>query len=48
METETSTRLAFTFELKELDLVMRPFQKLIRIALAGGGGSDRRKYQAAS
>lgn len=36
METETSTRLAFTFELKELDLVMRPFQKLIRIALEEG------------
>jgi len=36
METETSTRLAFTFEVKELDLVMRPFQKLIRIALEEG------------
>jgi len=36
METENSTRLAFTFELKELDLVMRPFQKLIRIALEEG------------
>ncbi len=35
-ETETSTRVAFTFELKELDLVMRPFQKLIRTALEEG------------
>ena len=35
-ETDASTRVAFTFELKELDLVMRPFQKLIRIALQEG------------
>ena len=35
-ETDASTRLAFTFELKELDLVMRPFQKLIKIALQEG------------
>lgn len=31
-----ATRLTFTFELKELDLVMRPFQKLIRSALQEG------------
>jgi Polyketide cyclase / dehydrase and lipid transport len=30
------TKLTFTFELKELDLVMRPFQKLIRTALQEG------------
>lgn len=35
-ESETATRVAFTFELKELDLVMRPFQKLIRTAIAEG------------
>ena len=35
-ETDASTRLAFTFELLELDLVMRPFQKLIRVALEDG------------
>ena len=35
-ETDASTRLAFTFELLELDLVMRPFQKLIRVALDDG------------
>jgi len=31
-----STKLTFTFELKEIDLVMRPFQKLIRTALQEG------------
>lgn len=31
-----ATKLSFTFELKELDLVMRPFQKLIRTALQEG------------
>lgn len=35
-EGEESTRVAFTFELKEIDLVMRPFQKLIRAALEEG------------
>jgi hypothetical protein len=30
------TRVAFTFELLEIDLVMRPFQKLIRSALQDG------------
>ena len=30
------TRIVFTFELKEIDLVMRPFQKLIRNALQEG------------
>ena len=29
-------RLAFSFEIKELDIVMRPFQKLIKIALQEG------------
>lgn len=31
-----TTRVVFTFELKEIDLVMRPFQKLIRTALQDG------------
>jgi hypothetical protein len=35
-EADGSTRIAFTFELKEIDLVMRPFQKLIRTALQEG------------
>ena len=30
------TRIVFTFELKEVDLVMRPFQKLIKNALQEG------------
>ncbi len=35
-EGDGATRIVFTFELKELDLVMRPFQKLIRNALQEG------------
>jgi len=35
-EDEGTTRVSFTFELEELDLVMRPFQKLIRVALQDG------------
>ncbi|MGJ0507284.1 MAG: SRPBCC family protein [Methylocystis sp.] len=35
-EDDESTRIVFTFELKEIDLVMRPFQKLIRTALEEG------------
>ncbi len=35
-ESDGKTRIVFTFELKELDLVMRPFQKLIRTALQEG------------
>ncbi len=35
-EGEEATRVSFTFELEELDLVMRPFQKLIRVALQDG------------
>lgn len=31
-----ATRVSFTFELKEIDLVMRPFQKLIRAAIEEG------------
>ena len=31
-----ATRLTFTFELEHIDLVMRPFQKLIRTALQEG------------
>jgi hypothetical protein len=31
-----STKLTFTFELEQIDLVMRPFQKLIRSALQEG------------
>ncbi len=30
------TQITFTFELKEIDLVMRPFQKLIKSALQDG------------
>lgn len=30
------TQIAFTFELKEIDLVMRPFQKLLKTALQDG------------
>lgn len=35
-EGEGSTRIVFTFELKEIDLMMRPFQKLIKAALQEG------------
>jgi hypothetical protein len=30
------TQITFTFELKEIDLVMRPFQKLLKTALQDG------------
>jgi hypothetical protein len=33
---DESTKIAFSFELEELDLAMRPFQKLIRAALQEG------------
>lgn len=35
-EEDGATRIVFTFELKEIELVMRPFQKLIRTALQEG------------
>ena len=35
-EGDDTTRVSFTFELEELELVMRPFQKLIRVALQDG------------
>jgi len=35
-EQDGATHIVFTFELKEIDLVMRPFQKLIRTALQDG------------
>lgn len=35
-EADGATRVRFTFELEDLDLVMRPFQKLIRTALQDG------------
>jgi hypothetical protein len=35
-DPDGATRVAFTFELLEIDLVMRPFQKLIRSALQDG------------
>ena len=35
-EGDQATRVSFTFELEELELVMRPFQKLIRVALQDG------------
>jgi carbon monoxide dehydrogenase subunit G len=33
---EAKTRLTFTFELRRLDLMMRPFEKLIRVAVKEG------------
>ncbi|MGB5831858.1 MAG: SRPBCC family protein [Thiohalocapsa sp.] len=33
---DTHTRLTFTFELRKLDLMMRPFEKLIRVAVQEG------------
>jgi hypothetical protein len=30
------TRLTFTFELRRIDLMMRPFEKLIRVAVQDG------------
>ena len=35
-EGPNKTRIAFTFELQEIDLMMRPFQKLIKTALQDG------------
>jgi Polyketide cyclase / dehydrase and lipid transport len=35
-DSQTSTLLAFTFELPELELAMRPFRKLIVVALQEG------------
>jgi hypothetical protein len=32
------TRLTFTFELTRIDFFMRPFEKLIRIAIHDGAG----------
>ena len=37
--TAAKTRLTFTFELSRLELFMRPFEKLIRIAMAEGAES---------
>jgi hypothetical protein len=35
-DLNASTRITFTFELRELEMHMRPFEKLIRIALQDG------------
>lgn len=35
-EAKATTRLAFTFELKSIEIAMRPFQKLISVALQEG------------
>lgn len=35
-ETKQRTKLTFRFELLELDVFMRPFQKLIRVAIEDG------------
>jgi hypothetical protein len=35
-EGSSATRISFTFELEDLDLLMRPFQKLIRSAIQEG------------
>lgn len=36
IESDTKTRLTFSFELLEIELFMRPFEKLIRIAIEEG------------
>jgi hypothetical protein len=33
---DANTRLTFTFELRRLDLMLRPFEKLIRVAVQDG------------
>ncbi len=40
-----STHLTFTFELEKLELHMRPFEKLIRIALQDGAKRTMRKLK---
>lgn len=35
-DTDARTQLTFTFELRRLDLIMRPFEKLIRRAVQDG------------
>ncbi len=40
------TKIAFTFELEELDLAMRPFQKLIRAALQEGAAQTVENLKA--
>ena len=42
------TRLTFTFELSRLELFMRPFEKLIRIAMAEGSESVVRNIKRLS
>lgn len=36
IESDTKTRLTFSFELLEIELFMRPFEKLIRVAIEEG------------
>jgi len=35
-ESDVATRLTFTFELPQIDVFMRPFEKLIRVAIQDG------------
>lgn len=44
-EGEESTRLAFLFRLERLDFFMRPFEKLIRIALTDGAQQTARNLR---
>lgn len=43
---DNNTRLMFTFELSRLELYMRPFEKLIRIAMQEGAQSVTRNLKA--
>jgi hypothetical protein len=40
------TRLVFTFEIPRLDLMLRPFEKLIRIAVQDGAGRTVRNLKS--
>lgn len=44
-ETEASSRIVFTFDLLEIELTMRPFQKLIRAALQEGANQTLENIQ---
>ena len=44
-DRNSSTQLTFTFELHQLELLMRPFEKLIRIALQEGAKRTVKKLK---
>lgn len=44
--SQPSTRVAFTFEVPELELFMRPFEKLIRVAVQEGAEQTVRNLKA--